>query len=401
LASTNIHRYILFLLPTSPKSISTIPPTMKFVTSLLMAVVGQAAAIADVRINSSLGQKIMTNARRSLEDNNNENQYYDYEADNSWLANYSIKFQGCHSQLQYNLNADDDSDAMIYNKQLARFRLCPSDSCDSSSAGGCSNSAEYVVEMGTFADAWTEAQMEAQEYKCEKYRETYCDCDGGDDDDADSCQYQCFANANMAYCQESDEDEEEFEVQRYLECAEMDQYNNGEEEEEADDQVDVAYYVGPYCSDDGSKILLGVFTDDTCSVAASTSTYATYNNGVSLPYSSSSIVSLDCLSCMEDADDNGDDADANDADEVKEMCGDLYQAAGKCEQDFSYSSNSDACNFIQGIQIKRKAGDYSYSTSPSKAAGAFIGIFAVSTTLLGAYVYYLHSKLQRSQVALN
>jgi hypothetical protein len=246
--------------------------------------------------------------------------------------------------------------------------------------------------MSTFADAFTEAQMEAQEYKCEKYRETFCNCDEADD--ADACQYQCFANAGMQYCQQNDEDEEEFEVQRYLECAEMDRANGD------DDNADVEYFVGPYCSSDGSKILLGVFTDDTCTVSVSSSTYEKYNNGASLPYSSQSIVGLDCIACTENAD-NGDDADANDADQVKEMCGNLYEAAGKCEQNFQYSSNDDACNFIAGIQIKRSAGEVSYSASPSKAAGAFIGIFAVCSVLLGAYVYYLQGKLNRTQVALN
>jgi len=343
--------------------------------------------VSSVQLSSHLGRKIMSQARRI------ENNYYDAEENNQWIANYSIKFQGCHTQLQFNANGNDNGDAMIINKKLARFRLCPSDACNSDNADGCSSGAEYVVDLITFTEAFTEAKMEAQQYYCEKYRETSCDCDQADD--ADACQYQCFANAGMQYCQQDKDDEEEFEVQRYLECQEIYKGGNGD-----DNQDDVQYYVGPYCSSDGSKILLGVFTDDTCSVSVSTSAYEKYNNGASLPYSSSSIVGLDCLSCAE-ANDGGDNADATDSDQVKEMCGNLYQAAGKCEQNFQYASNNDACNFIAGIQIKRSSGSASVSASPSKAAGAFIGIFAVSTVLLGAYVYYLQSKLNRAKVVLH
>lgn len=325
----------------------------------------------------------------------------DQGAQNAWLANYSVKFQGCHSQVIFNDNADGNGDAMMIEQGLARFRLCASDSCNANDAYGCSSGAEYLVDMGTFADAWTEAQMNAQEYECEKAREN-CGCDADDVDDADTCEYQCMTNLGMSYCIDEEDEQEQFEVQRYLECAQM-EINNDD-----DANANVELFIGPYCSSDGSAILLGVFTDDTCSVRTSTSTYATYNGGVTLPYSSKSIVNLNCMSCKEPSDDAEQDeynynnnADAQDADEVTEMCENLYYAAGKCEQNLAYSSNSDACNFIAGIQISRKTGSVSYSRAPSKSAGAFIGIFAVSTVLLGAYAYYLQTKVSRAQVALH
>jgi hypothetical protein len=74
------------------------------------------------------------------QDNNN--------ADYSYIAEYSIKFQGCHHVQQWNDNVDEDSDVRIMTKRLARFRLCPSDQCSNDKSSGCSSKyGDYVVDV--------------------------------------------------------------------------------------------------------------------------------------------------------------------------------------------------------------------------------------------------------------
>ena len=359
---------------------------MKFALAIISAILGQALAavpIGDVKVNSQLGQAIMQYARR-LDGEDNINY--------GWVSDYSIKFQGCHHTLQYNMQADGDDDVKIYNRRLARFRLCPSDSCASDNTYGCSSGAEYIVDMSIFVNSFTEAQMTVRQYNCEYVREN-CACD--DTDDKDSCASNCYSNAGLSYCV-GDEGDDNFNVQNYLECGKLEvdgnngNGNNGEAQQ---------YYIGPYCSDDGSKILLGVFTEDTCSVEASSGTYEQFNNGVSLPYSSESIVGLECVSCLEDQDqEENNNQDAQDNNQVKYVCEYLYQQAGKCETNLSIDNPStDACNYIEGVKITRKDGTVVFNKSASRATGAWIGIFAMSTILLGAYVYYLKSKVDRTR----
>jgi len=145
-----------------------------------------------------------------------------------------------------------------------------------------------------------------------------------------------------------------------------------------------------------------MFTDDTCSEFADSNGGAyTYKQlvGSSLPYSSKSLVGSECVSCLE-VDEDADDDDAED--ETTEMCEMLYQAAGKCESGLSIDyPNENACTFMEGIKIIRKSGVVSTEEpAASKTASAFIGVFAVSFCLLGAYVFYLKTKLDKAKINL-
>lgn len=224
--------------------------------------------------------------------------------------------------------------------------------------------------------------------------------------DRDECESDCYEDQGMDYCIE-DEDEEQFEVENYLECARFeapeDDDANGRRLEE-----EVEYYLGPYCADQGGKIYLGMFSDDTCTTFADEySGKELYESlvGSSLPYSRQSFIGLECFSCMEpkDVNEGQNDADVQDEDEVKEVCEQLYEQSGKCEQYLSVDyPNTNACNYVEGIKIVRKNGIVVTSeASSSKTAAAFIGIFAVSTILLGSYVYYLKSKLDRAKINLS
>ena len=153
---------------------------------------------------------------------------------------------------------------------------------------------------------------------------------------------------------------------------------------------------------------MGLFTDETCSNFADQyggrETFSTLSYGKSLPYSDTTMIGTECMSCKEPADANqNNENDQEDADAVKETCETLYQGAGKCETALgSGTENNYACNFMQGIKITRKNGAIIRgSSAKNTTASIFIGLFACSFVLLGGYVYYLKTKLDRAKINLS
>mmetsp|Transcript_6553 Transcript_6553/g.11395 ORF Transcript_6553/g.11395 Transcript_6553/m.11395 type:complete len:406 (+) Transcript_6553:79-1296(+) len=372
---------------------------------------------SSISATSKMGGKLMSTARR-LENANDD------EVDYTWVANMSLKFQGCYHTQSWNDEADDEEDVRISTQRLVRFRLCPSDTCTMESAGGCdSGYGDYVIDMDSYLEAYFEAIEQDQEYSCE-YEKEYgdCICDGENADDGfdeEICEYDCYMAKGMEYCvdnnpynDDEEEEEEEMELREMAECRELEVEDDEDRKKRRleEDEEEVAYYVGAYCSDSGSSIHLGVFTEETCSQFADDdggrSTYYSLMAGKSLPYSDTTMIGTECMSCKEpaDADDNNDNDNA-DADEVKEGCENLYQAAGKCEAGLSGTvayPNNYACNFMQGIKIVRKNGSIVRGAgTQNTTASVFIGLFACSFVLFGGYVYYLKTKLDRAKINLS
>jgi len=366
---------------------------------------------ASISATSKVGSKLIAGARR-LEDANEE-------IDFTWVADMSLKFQGCYHNQQFNEEADGEDDVMISTQRLVRFRLCPSSSCSMESAAGCdSGYGDYVIGMDQYLEAYFEAVQQDQEYNCEVEVQEGgdCECDGenqGDDFDEEICQYDCYMGKGMEYCvdrnpynDDEQEDEEKEELQEMAECRELEiQDDNQRRKLEAEE---VQYFIGAYCSDSGSAIHLGLFTEETCSQFADDySGKTTYMSlmGSSMPYSETTMIGTECMSCKEpqDADQNNDN-DNQDADEVKEGCEQLYEASGKCESGLSGVAqypNTAACNFMEGIKIVRKNGVVvSGPGTVNTTASVLIGIFAASFILLGGYAYYLKTKLDRAKVNL-
>lgn len=380
---------------------------MKFAIAFLFSAVAAVSGNKAIELpsslaaNSKMGMKLLSEARK-LEN-------ADEEVDTTWVVDYSIKFQGCHHVTQWNADADGDEDVRIATKRLVRFRLCPAAFCDDSSSGGCSSGyGDYIIDMNTYLEAYMMDLEELHEWTCEYYEMKVCDCDDDDnkDDgfDEEACLNTCYGTYGLDYCieEENDDDAEEFMLDEYIECAEFDAGNRRRRLDNA-----VEYFIGPYCSDQGGKIYLGMFTDDTCSQFADD--YAgvvTYKDftGISLPYSSESIVGMECMPCEPLAEIEEDDGNANQNDdgdvEIKEVCEQLYLTAGKCENNLGNADpNYNACNYMEGIKVFRKDGIVQ-SAAGSSSASAAIGIFAVTTCLLGAYAYYLKTKVGNGKIDL-
>ena len=369
--------------------------------------------ISSIQADSELGQSLLSKARR-VEEN--------ADVDFTWVAGFSIKFQGCHHVSQWNDEADGEEDVRIETKRLIRFRLCPTDSCSATSSAGCSaDYGDYIIDMNTFLGTYYQAVENYNQYRCEYTAQMLCDCadgdDKGDDFNAELCEYDCYvANGLESTCvdrnpyeddQQQQQQGEQFDLADYVECqqARFDN-NNGRALEENE----VQYFIGPYCAEQGGAIFLGLFTDDTCTTFADenggASSYSSMA-GTSLPYAAESIITLDCISCKEPADFNQDGNDGEDGDEVIEMCEQIYDMAGKCEaglQATGYvaNANNNACNYIAGIKVVRKDGIITQvGSKANKTASIFIGIFVVAFVLLAAYVYYLKTKLDRASINLD
>jgi hypothetical protein len=389
---------------------------MKFIISLLtlalasatMPVYGNPRKLSKlpdtVKANSKLGNKIMSNARR-LEG--------DGDVDFTWVADFSIKFQGCHHISQWNDEADGEEDVRIATKRLVRFRLCPSNTCSTANAGGCSEGyGDYVIDMNVYLEAFLESVSEYNQAKCE-YLENMSGCDN-DNNNNDYCLYDYYAANGVAdICADENpyqnnydgqDQQEQFDIAEYTQCAQANLQNGNNRR--LDQQQE--YYMGPYCAEQGGSIYLGLFTDDACTAFADDygGKEAYYSlTGRELPYGETNMITMDCYSCIEpEAQYNYQGNDAEDGDNVNEMCEMIYANAGKCESNldvYGVYPNYNACSYIQGIQVIRKNGIIvSSGSKANKTASIFIGIFVVAFVLLSAYVYYLKTKLDRATINL-
>lgn len=363
--------------------------SLAFAASLLVG------AHAEIAATSSLGKSLLKSARR-LED-------ADGEVDYSFVANYSIKFQGCHHVSQWNAEVDEDNDVRIQTVRLARFRLCPTETCSSQKTAGCTSGyGDYIVDLDTFLQGYLQDKQETQEYNCQYLQENTCGCDADDIDDEDGCLNTCYANAGMDYCIEDEDEEDQFDAMDYAACAQFDYQPDDDAYRRRLDEAEeeVQYFIGAYCAEQGGEVHLGMFSDDTCTQFSDTS-YSTLT-GSSLPYSGESLISNKCISCENvDEDENGDDAYAEV--QVKEMCEEIYMTAGKCESTMGIQYPSeDGCSYIEGIKITRDDGIIrTSSTRASKGAAVAIGLFATTAILLGTYVYYLRTKLGHAKINLS
>lgn len=410
-----------------------------FTSFLTGALSREISMSSTIRADSKIGMEILSNSRR-VEDANEQQ-------DTSWIGGFAIKFQGCHHVSQWNSEADGDESVRIETRRLARFRLCPVSSCSDNSGTGCrSGYGDYIVDMDTFLPSYVENKQEEQESACQSYA-YQCDCEENDQYNdyytEEDCYNKCYKNAGMSECVEEEEDEnayyESVSIADYTTCQAY-----GGRRRKLEDAGDGQYYIGPYCSDQGGKIVLGLFTDDSCTEFADDyGGRATYlgMTGQDLPYGQDSIVDTKCYTCEAEEeknysykqngyyyDENGDVVEQEEEEElyqkngyyynqdgervdpeeteVKEVCTTLYEGSGKCEDNLSpfsgFSSNSNACNYIEGIRITRSDGlIIRGNVTSNKVASAFISVFGLCFVGLASYVYYLKTKLDRGTINLN
>eukprot|EP00587_Corethron_hystrix_P004337 CAMPEP_0113310272 /NCGR_PEP_ID=MMETSP0010_2-20120614/7982_1 /TAXON_ID=216773 ORGANISM="Corethron hystrix, Strain 308" /NCGR_SAMPLE_ID=MMETSP0010_2 /ASSEMBLY_ACC=CAM_ASM_000155 /LENGTH=400 /DNA_ID=CAMNT_0000165691 /DNA_START=99 /DNA_END=1301 /DNA_ORIENTATION=+ /assembly_acc=CAM_ASM_000155 len=317
------------------------------------------------------------------------------------LTGYSIVFDKCQYVKFYNVDGEgdeNDEEGVLATNKFVIFKLCNSNQC----SNGCSyDYAEYVVDMDTYVAAMIQMKQESVENTCNTCNEN-CQVDdqyAGDlSDDCQSCLNECDSYENM-------EDNGYGDASQYTECAQF----GGDD--------DAEYSIGPYCSDDGSKISIGVFSDEYCSgepTGKDAGSMLGYANGLS-DYLLSATYSTDCVSCLQEVNDDEDQADDYEP-ETSETCQELYESAGKCESPSNFaggyleyydsqSANEETiCNFISSLDsgtydqtgeivigdggVRTKKGD----SSATKGQKFFLTVLILSTIGLAGYAFTLHQK---------
>lgn len=286
---------------------------------------------------SNLGS-IMSVARPTSNSQLRRNLDEDAEVD---LTSYSIKFEKCQDIKQY---AEDHNDeTVLETKKFVIFRLCPnaSDGSNGCSSSTCKSSyGEYIVDLESYMGAMLQQKSDEQEAYCEACNDCAAAADAEDaaddgrrrrrlttDVDCDTCYSQCQNIANL-------EDYGYADAAEYYKCEKV--YEN--------ENKNLVYYAGAMCSNSGSRIKVGLFTDESCEnydESASTDTYIKkngYNVKLSYHLMKKTFVADECIaSCADVEDDDGGDDDNTEV-ETTEVCGNLYKASGKCETPHGFAS---------------------------------------------------------------
>jgi hypothetical protein len=422
---------------------------MKLIAAFSLLAMVSANPFAPKSTNSAKGaymSKLMRGATPTANSQLRRLDENEYEVN---IAAYSVKFEQCQFVKSYDseLAEDEDSSTVLATKRFVVFRLCPNNSCSSCNY----NYGEYLVDLETYLSAAVEYMSDYQEGMCDAC--DYCsngddavaeddgaedngeddgEEDNGEDDggerklkkstrklqsynvDCSTCYDDCQKIANM-------EDNGFYDATNFLECDMI---------YDPEDDNRQAYYAGPICASNGSKIKIGVFTDENCMYLDSSKDVDDYlknddGNAMKLSHALLKTTYSDtCISCMEPADgddennDGGDDAE--DADQVIELCETLYDASAKCEKvhgfDDGYSNyygyenqlaNEEVvCDFLSSLKSGTydEEGEIVVTGAASSANGGAdtsggqklaLTFFILGTVGLAGYAAMLHSKLTK------
>jgi hypothetical protein len=353
---------------------------------------------------------LMKNARRL---NDNQNQVD--------ISTYAVMFEQCQFIKAYNDELAENAayDTVLSTERFVIFRLCPDSACSTCS----SNYGEYMVDLDTYLQATVEYEKQNQEEMCNACNECAAadEADAADAADADAaeadaanggrklvtvdcstCAAECEKIANM-------EANGYIDATEFLECQMI--YDDA-------DGSGTALYAGPVCASSGTKINIGVFTDQYCFNADESKSVDSYlvdadGNAMKLSHALlKSVYSSTCISCA-----NEENGDGNN--QANNMCKTLYEEAAKCETSHGFNSGyadyggyenqvsqeTVVCDFIKSVSkgAYDSSGEISiYGANSKTGASATTGgqkfalsFFIIGTVALAAYAAMLHTKLTK------
>ena len=356
--------------------------------------------------------------------------YYEYN-----LANFSLRFDRCQYVKMYDddMAQDGGSDSPFAIKHFAVYRVCPSDDCQK-----CKNGVfgRYVNELDDYLQYTVAAQESAFEYMCNNCQEQ---CNG----------QNCTGCGKICYHLDNLEANGYIDAANFIQCqklqmnygddgagvdddggnAQGDQGRNRKLDQAGDDGNQLQLYIGPRCSRDGTRVLIGLFSDEDCLDPYTTADPEDFLGGKLSYHLMAHTSSNDgeyCLSCMESDEDANADDEA-DGDDVNQMCENLYNEAAKCESKYGLNGFVDknreegdyenqvenefmVCNFIESLlsnsytetgDINLEGGEYviiRQATTLQKAAGSGLAV-----TILGLFgaVHFLKKQIERATPKLD
>mmetsp|Transcript_18837 Transcript_18837/g.39014 ORF Transcript_18837/g.39014 Transcript_18837/m.39014 type:complete len:455 (-) Transcript_18837:153-1517(-) len=196
--------------------------------------------------------------------------YMTYDNDEEGGANAWANYQANQGNMnydeenwwQYQMNANEDG---LMPNNMVRFTLCEESRC----GGSCSG--EYVIDMESFVEAYTEWKMDHDYFWCERIREN-CACNNGNS--WYECYSDCFSYKGLSYdeCRSAmnnydGDGQNVFDIQQYLECSGIEFYNPQYMYQNAYNgnafQYQKMYYLGLTCTN--NDVTLTGFYDEQCS----------------------------------------------------------------------------------------------------------------------------------------
>jgi len=347
------------------------------------------------------------------------------------ISAYAVKFEQCQFVKTYSdeLAEQEDYDTVLETQRFVIFRLCPMENAygGTQTCSSCSyNFGEYLIDLDTYLESTVGYYQEEQEAMCQACEEA-CQNDDqqnqdGDDggrrnlQDCSSCVDECYKIENMEAAGYIDATE-------FLECQMIyDPEDDGAE----------GLYAGPMCASSGTKIKIGVFKDEMCSIhddSKEVDEYIVDGDGVQMKLSHALLKNTyatdQCISCIVVEENNGRKLEQTrqldqNANQILDICENLYQDAAKCEKthgfDNGYSNyygyenqlaqEEIVCDYMSSLMAGTygedgeiivnganiMSGGASSTTGGQKFALAF---FIIGTVGLAAYAAVLHSKLTK------
>jgi hypothetical protein len=361
------------------------------------------------------------------------------------LTAYSLKFEQCQFVKTYNdeLADNEESTTVLATQRFVIFRLCLEGYCSSCT----SNYGEYVIDLETYLQATVEYQQQLQEEMCNTCEE-YCvqeeeeaaeeedAAEEGEDAEAEDGGRRRLVNVDCDTCYEECQKIENMEENGYVDATNFLECQMIYDPE--DDSI-AALYAGPICASYGTKIKIGVFTDEYCmNVDASKDVedYLKDGDGYQMKLSHALLKTIyaedSCVSCAEqvEEDENNNNGEQQAA-ATNEMCQALYEEAAKCETKNGFTAgfaqngnnangnnanqngwyNQEAqeelvCDFISSLQSGTydETGEIIISGGSSVVGGGSkttggqkfaLTFFILGTVGLAVYSAMLHSKLTK------
>jgi hypothetical protein len=371
------------------------------------------------------------------------------------LTAYSLKFEQCQFVKTYSddLADDEDSATVLATQRFVIFRLCPDGYCSSCNY----NYGEYVIDLESYLEATVQYQQELQEQMCQNC-ENYCmadqeeeqqdeNQDNGEEENQDENEdggrrlaLRQLANVDCDTCYEECQKIENMEENGYVDAT---NFLECQMIYDPEDDGASALYAGPICASYGTKIKIGVFTDEECMTVDASKDVEDYlmdGDGYQMKLSHALLKTIyaedTCISCIQEQeeDQNGDNNNNNgeqQAAETNEMCMQLYEQAAKCEDSHGfeggynmYGNNNNnnnngqnqwynqeaqeelVCNFITSLQSGTydESGEIIISGGSSVVGGGStttggqkfaLTFFILGTVGLAVYAAMLHSKLTK------
>lgn len=337
---------------------------------------------------------------------------------NTDLTAYSLIFKRCQFVKTYSDTlAYDGSSTVLATSRFVIFRLCPTSSSCSTNYG------EYLIDLYDYLYTTVAYQKNIQTNNC-----TTCqsNCASYATDDKVASNQAAVAaddgnigNAGRFLSSSSSSSATAKACKSCLdECKFINNYANEGYYDATDfivctkiyDDGTNVYYAGPMCSNSGSKIKIGVFTDNTCYDLDSSKNpddYLKSNSGSKMMLSYHLMKETYASTPVNCSYSN------NGVAETSAFCTTLYDESAKCETSSAFAattitsgSDTSVCNYISSLQ----AGTYSESgqinisgassvvNGGAKTSGGqkfFLTFFILGTVGLAVYAAVLHSKLTK------